>query len=90
MENLDFIDQLKTYTETENVISVGKDVSELRSKLEDYLLEEERKIQVAEIEADNNQTAVDEAVTNRKEEITNSKIPSMICTMNTKQKRRPY
>ncbi|MBL1279521.1 MAG: DUF349 domain-containing protein [Fluviicola sp.] len=51
MEELNFLEQLKAYTENENVLSVSRDVNELRSKFEDYILEEERKVQVAELEA---------------------------------------
>ena len=51
MEELNFLEQIKAYTENENVLSVSRDVNELRSKFEDYILEEERKVQVAELEA---------------------------------------
>ena len=51
MENLNFIEQLKALTETEDLLSVGRDVNELRSKFDDYILEEERKVQIAELQA---------------------------------------
>lgn len=51
MENLEFIDTLTELTSKEDLLAVGRDVNDLRGKFEDYLLEEERKIQVAELEA---------------------------------------
>jgi len=51
MEVLNFIDQLKEFASNEDVLAVGRDVTELRSKFDDYILEEERKIQVEELEA---------------------------------------
>ena len=54
MEELNFLEQIKTYTESEDALSVSKDVNELRTKFEDYILEEERKVQVSELEAKDN------------------------------------
>ncbi|MFZ9029004.1 MAG: hypothetical protein ACO2Z9_08310, partial [Crocinitomicaceae bacterium] len=51
MTGTEFIEKLKELTATEDILEVSKDVSELRSKFEDYVLEEERKVQVAELEA---------------------------------------
>ena len=51
MEVLNFIDQLKEFASNEDVLAVGRDVTELRSKFDDYILEEERKIQVEELES---------------------------------------
>lgn len=51
MEAIDFIEKLKELTQQEDIILAGRDVNELRSKYEDYVLEEERKQQVAELEA---------------------------------------
>ena len=51
MEELNFIEQIKTYADSEDVLAIGKDVNELRTKFEDYILEEERKVQVVELVA---------------------------------------
>ena len=52
MAHQEYIDQLITLTESEEVLSVSKSVNELRSKFDDYVLEEERKQQIAQIEAE--------------------------------------
>lgn len=49
---MDFITTLKEFTEQEDVLSVSRNVNELRGKFEDYLLEEERKFQVLVLEAE--------------------------------------
>lgn len=51
MENMDFIAQLTLLTSQDNKLAVSRDVSELRSKFDDFLIEEERKAQVAALEA---------------------------------------
>lgn len=51
MEKQAFIDQLKALTTQENVLAVSRDVNELQSKFEDFLLEEGRLRQVAQLEA---------------------------------------
>ncbi|MBW7868780.1 MAG: DUF349 domain-containing protein [Brumimicrobium sp.] len=51
MEKRAFIDDLKKLTETEDILAVGRDVDELRQQFEDYLLEANRLMQVAELEA---------------------------------------
>ncbi|MGB0933420.1 MAG: DUF349 domain-containing protein [Lishizhenia sp.] len=51
MEKIAFIESLKALTASENILKVGKEVSELRVKFEDFLLEEGRKRQVAQLEA---------------------------------------
>ena len=69
MEDLNFLKELNTLTANEDVLSVSRDVNELRSKLEDYILEEERKIQVAQIAAEENGEANDASVELKQEEI---------------------
>lgn len=69
MENLNFLEELNTLTANEDVLSVSKDVNELRSKLDDYILEEERKIQVAQLTADENSETVETSVRAKSEEI---------------------
>lgn len=69
MEDLNFLEELNTLTTNEDVLSVSRDVNELRSKLEDYILEEERKIQVAQIAAEENGEANDASVELKQEEI---------------------
>lgn len=51
MEENKHIETLKELTAQEDLIKVGRDVSELRNAFEDYILEEERKLQVAQLEA---------------------------------------
>lgn len=52
MENIDFVERLKELAAGEDVLAVSQEVNELRVKFEDYVLEEERKIQVAKLEAE--------------------------------------
>ncbi|HTO36817.1 MAG TPA: DUF349 domain-containing protein [Brumimicrobium sp.] len=52
MEKREFIEALTELANTENVLSVSKEVNELRTQFEDYILEEERKIQVAQLIAE--------------------------------------
>jgi len=51
MEKIAFTDALKALTTQEDALAVSRDVSELRAKFEDLLLEETRKYQVAQLEA---------------------------------------
>ncbi len=52
MESTEFIDRLKELAANEDVMAVSQDVNDLRSKFADYILEEERKAQVAKLEAE--------------------------------------
>ncbi|GAB5416661.1 MAG: DUF349 domain-containing protein [Crocinitomicaceae bacterium] len=52
MESTDFIERLKELAANEDVMAVSQEVNELRSKFADYVLEEERKAQVAKLEAE--------------------------------------
>ena len=69
MENLNFLEELNTLTANEDVLSVSRDVNELRSKLEDYILEEERKIQVAQIAAEESNESTDASIESKQVEI---------------------
>ncbi|WP_107039031.1 DUF349 domain-containing protein [Brumimicrobium mesophilum] len=51
MEKREFIDALKELTEKENVLKTGREVNELRTQFEDYLIEATRQFQIAELEA---------------------------------------
>ncbi len=51
MENTAFLEELKALTSQENLISINREVNELRTKFEDYVIEEERKFQIAQLEA---------------------------------------
>ena len=62
MENMDFIAKLEELSAQENVLSVSKEVNELRSKFDDYVLEEERKVQVAQLEAEKVESDPEEEV----------------------------
>lgn len=52
MENTDFIAQLEELSTQEDVLAVSREVNELRGKFDDYVLEEERKLQVSQLEAE--------------------------------------
>ena len=54
MEKKDFVVKLQALTSTEDVLSVSRDVNELRSQFEDFCLEEDRKKQVSLLEAQAN------------------------------------
>ncbi len=69
MENVNFIEELNTLTANEDLLSVSRDINELRSKLEDFVLEEERKIQVAQLVAEEKSEPVDASVAEKQEEI---------------------
>ena len=51
MENMDFVAKMEELSAQEDVLAVSREVNELRGKFEDYVLEEERKFQVAQLEA---------------------------------------
>lgn len=59
MEKMDFIEKLETLITTEDLSSVNRDVTDLRNKLEDFILEEERKIQVDELTAEEEGKSID-------------------------------
>ena len=71
MEKIDFIASIETLTSKEDLTSVYRDVSNLRSKLEDFILEEERKIQVDELTAEENGESIN--TDERKAELTELK-----------------
>lgn len=54
MEKTEFIEKLKTLTANEDLLSVSREVNELKSSFEDFCIEEERKKQVAVLEAQEN------------------------------------
>ena len=51
MENNVWIIELNDLTQKEDALAISRDVNELKSRFEDYILEEERKVQVASMEA---------------------------------------
>jgi len=51
MENNVWIIELKDLTQKEDALAISRDVNELKSRFEDYILEEDRKVQVASMEA---------------------------------------
>lgn len=63
MTKQDFIQQLSELTSNENVLAVSRDVNELRTKFEDFLIEETRQRQVAELEAKERGETPEEAPT---------------------------
>lgn len=48
---LNFIERLKELAATEDVLSVHSEVNELRTKFEDHILEQERQLQICQLEA---------------------------------------
>lgn len=54
MEKIEFIEKLKALTSQEDVLSVSREVSELKARFEDFRIEEERLRQVAFLEAQEN------------------------------------
>ncbi len=54
MEKIEFIEKLKALTENEDILSVSRDVNELKGRFEDFCIEEERLRQVAFLEAQEN------------------------------------
>ncbi len=59
MAKMAFLEELKMLTANENTLSVSRDVNELRTRFEDYVLEDERKKQVAVLEAKANGESVE-------------------------------
>src|SRR5574343_619915 len=51
MENNALIEELKTLAQNEDALAVNREVNELKVRFDDYILEEERKDQVAALEA---------------------------------------
>ncbi len=49
--NMNFLEKIKEYADHQEILKIGREVTELRTQFEDYLLEEERKAQVAVLEA---------------------------------------
>ena len=68
MEYVDFIEQLKTHVAQEDLLAISNDVNELRTKFNDYVLEEERKQQVAQLKEDASKEA-DESLDQSSEEV---------------------
>jgi hypothetical protein len=60
MELTAFLEDLKALTSREELISANREVNELRTKFEDYIIEEERKLQVAQLEAQEKGEAIPE------------------------------
>jgi predicted DNA-binding protein YlxM (UPF0122 family) len=51
MENNAFLEALKALVQNEDVLAVSREVSELKIRFEDFILEEERKDQIASLDA---------------------------------------
>lgn len=51
MKDTAFLEELKTLTSNEDLISINREVNELRTKFEDFIIDEERKLQIAQLEA---------------------------------------
>ena len=60
MEITAFLEELKTLTSQEDLISVAREVNELSTKFEDFVIEEERKLQIAQLEAQEKGEAIPE------------------------------
>jgi len=69
MESVEFIEQLKTLVANEDVLSVSNEVNDLRTKFNDFMLEEERKAQVAQLNAEKVEVPVsDETPSNNEDQ----------------------
>src|SRR5690606_19021531 len=51
MKETAFLDELKNLTSQSDVIQVGREVNELNARFEDFVIEEERKLQIAQLDA---------------------------------------
>lgn len=51
MENTAFLEELKALTSNEDILAVSREVAELSAHFEDYMIEAERQLQVAQLEA---------------------------------------
>ena len=60
MEKIALLDTLKTLSQQEDVLSVTREVSELRSRFEDVVLEEDRQFQIKQLEAQEKGETVEE------------------------------
>ncbi len=52
MESTAFLEELKALASQEDLISAGREVNELSARFEDYVIEEERKLQIAQMDAE--------------------------------------
>ena len=74
MEELNFLDGMQKFADSDAILKEGRDVNEYRAKFGDYILEEERKIQVQEIEEKENSEEADSSILKQKtEELTKLK-----------------
>lgn len=60
MEKIALLDTLKTLSQQEDVLSVAREVSELRSRFEDVVIEEDRQFQIKQLEAQERGETVEE------------------------------
>ncbi|MFN5879338.1 MAG: hypothetical protein ACK44B_10745, partial [Flavobacteriales bacterium] len=52
METNALIEELKTIAQNEDALAVSREVNELKARFDDFMLEEERKEQVAALDAE--------------------------------------
>lgn len=60
MESTAFLEGLKALTSQEDLLSVSREVNELSAKFEDFVIEEERKLQIAQLDAQDKGEAIPE------------------------------
>ena len=60
MEKVALLESLKTLSQQEDVLSVAREVSELRSRFEDVVIEEDRQFQIKQLEAQERGETVEE------------------------------
>ena len=68
MEELNFLEGIQKFADSDAILKEGRDVNELRAKFDDYILEAERKIQVQELEEKENSEEVDSSVLKKQTE----------------------
>jgi hypothetical protein len=52
MENTAFLEELRALASQEDIVAAGREMNELAQRFEDYVMEEERKLQIAQLEAE--------------------------------------
>lgn len=60
MEHVAFLEELEKLVNSEHLLEVHHEITELRSRFDDYVLEEERKLQVVQLEAEDSGVSVPE------------------------------
>jgi len=60
MEKIDFLEKLKQLTANQDIIGVAREVNELNAHFQDYIMEKERLLQIAQMDAQENDVELPE------------------------------